>query len=188
MVMETIPRSVARRLGFSREHATILYNHTLYSFPSTRLRLAALRALGLQAGDHTYLFSSTEVIAPSGISIAGRCHIGRYCQLDGRGGITIGWDVVIASHCLLVTADHDPQAPGFDGRLGSITIDDKVWIASRVLIQRNVHIGEGAVVAGGSVVAGDVEPYAIVGGVPARRIGDRSRRQDYRVDYGPAWY
>lgn len=53
---------------------------------------------------------------------------------------------------------------------GDIVIDDDVWIGYRATILSGVHIGQGAVIAAGSVVARDVPPYAIVGGVPAKVI------------------
>lgn len=53
---------------------------------------------------------------------------------------------------------------------GDITIDDDVWIGFRSTILSGVHIGQGAVIAAGSVVTKDVPPYAIVGGVPAKVI------------------
>ena len=43
----------------------------------------------------------------------------------------------------------------------------------------NVHIGEGAVIAAGAVVTNDIEPYTIVGGVPAKKIGERNKNLDY---------
>jgi maltose O-acetyltransferase len=87
-----------------------------------------------------------------------------------------------------VTADHDLQDPGFAGRLGPITIGDRAWLASRSTVVRGVTIGEGAVVAAGAVVTQDVPPWTVVGGVPARKIGERSREQHYRIDYGPERY
>ena len=51
-----------------------------------------------------------------------------------------------------------------------VQIDDFVWLGSDVIISGNVHIGEGAIVAIGSVVVKDVPPYAIVGGNPASII------------------
>lgn len=51
-----------------------------------------------------------------------------------------------------------------------VIIDDFVWIGSDVIISGNVHIGEGVIVAIGSVVVKDVPPYAIVGGNPAKII------------------
>lgn len=52
----------------------------------------------------------------------------------------------------------------------NVTIDDFVWLGSDVIICGNVHIGEGAIVAIGSVVVKDVPPFAIVGGNPAKII------------------
>ena len=61
------------------------------------------------------------------------------------------------------------------GSKGDIIIDDDVWIGYGAIIMSGVHIGQGAVIAAGAVVTKDVEPYAIVGGVPAKFIR-------YRVD------
>jgi putative colanic acid biosynthesis acetyltransferase WcaF len=166
----------------------LLFNRALTHVPSNALRIRALRRLGADLGEHVYLFGGSEVLEPGNLRIAGRCHVGRFCQVDARGGIDIGWDVVIASHVLLVTADHDMQAPGFDGRLGPIRIGDRAWLASRSTVVRGVTIGEGAVVAAGAVVTQDVAPWTVVGGVPAKPIGERSREQTYRIDYGPERY
>lgn len=51
-----------------------------------------------------------------------------------------------------------------------VEIGNDVWIGSHVLIMDGVKIGDGAIIAAGAVVAKDVEPYCIVGGVPARPI------------------
>ena len=54
--------------------------------------------------------------------------------------------------------------------------------ARRVIVLPGVRIGRGAVVAAGAVVTRDVEPYTLVGGVPAKFIRMRSRELDYRPD------
>lgn len=64
---------------------------------------------------------------------------------------------------------------------GEVEIGPYAWICSRSIILPGIKIGEGAVVASGAVVTKDVPPYAVVGGVPARVIGQRERK-DY--DYG----
>ena len=53
---------------------------------------------------------------------------------------------------------------------GNIVVDDDVWRGYGAIIMSGVHIGQGAVIAAGAVVTKDVEPYAIVGGMPAKRI------------------
>lgn len=66
------------------------------------------------------------------------------------------------------------------GSKGNIVIHDDVWIGTDVIICSGVTIGQGAIIAAGSVVTKDVEPYAIVGGNPAKLIKyrfDESLRQ-----------
>lgn len=54
-----------------------------------------------------------------------------------------------------------------------VVIGNDVWIGARAMILRGVTIGDGAIVAGGSVVTKDVAPYAVVGGIPAKVIKHR---------------
>ncbi|MCR5836550.1 MAG: CatB-related O-acetyltransferase [Lachnospiraceae bacterium] len=54
-----------------------------------------------------------------------------------------------------------------------VTIGNDVWIADGVTLLSGVNIGDGAIILAGAVVSKDVEPYSIVGGVPARKIRDR---------------
>src|SRR6185503_12777471 len=130
-------------MGFStsvRVGLELVYNRLVTHVPCNPLRVWWLRRLGAQLGAHVYLFGGSEVLAPRGLRIRANCHIGRFCQIDARGGISLGTNVVIASHCLLITADHDPQDGRFPGRLGQITIHDRVWIGSRATILRGVTI------------------------------------------------
>ena len=53
---------------------------------------------------------------------------------------------------------------------GKIVIEDDVWIGANVVVTRNVRIGTGGVIAAGSVVTGDIPPFVVAGGVPARAI------------------
>jgi putative colanic acid biosynthesis acetyltransferase WcaF len=177
-----------RVLPGRREAAELVFNRLVTHLPHNELRLAYLRALGLRHGPHCFLFGSSEVICPEKIELEGYCHIGRYCQIDGRGGIRVGRNVVIASHTLLLTADHDVQSTDFHGRLGSIAIEDRVWLASRVTVLKGVTVGQGAVVAAGSVVHRDVPAWSIVSGVPAEKIGERNADQTYEISAGPRWY
>ena len=64
---------------------------------------------------------------------------------------------------------------------GEIVIEDDVWIAANCTITPGTRIGHGAVVGAGAVVTRDVEPYAIVGGVPARVIKQRDDKTDSKT-------
>lgn len=56
---------------------------------------------------------------------------------------------------------------------GRIVIGNDVWLGANVVVVANVSIGDHAIVGAGAVVTRDVEPWTIVGGVPARPIGKR---------------
>jgi maltose O-acetyltransferase len=108
------------------------------------------------------------------------------CLFDGRRfSICTGADVSIGPEATILTLGHDPQDADFGDRGGNVVIGDRVWIAYRATILPGVEIGEGAVVAAGAVVTTNVEPFTIVGGAPAKKIGERNRDLRYRLNYRP---
>lgn len=108
------------------------------------------------------------------------------CLLDGRRyPIRIGSHVSIGPEAAILTLGHDTQSPEFAGKGGEVTIGSHVWIAYRAVVLPGVHIGDGAVVAAGSVVTHDVEPYDIVAGVPAKVVGKRPINLNYSLKYAP---
>lgn len=122
---------------------------------------------------NTYLYGNEGcIIIGDNLSLNTNVVIG-----SSGGKIEIGNDVLIGPNTVLRAANH-----GFllgdliykqphDG--GVISIKDDVWLGSNVVVLRDVTIGQGTVVAAGSVVTKDTEPYSIVAGVPARKIGER---------------
>lgn len=160
-------------------------NRLVAKVPSHRLRLAFYRhVMGFQIGAHSYLFMDAWFDAPGGFVMGEHSVVNQRCRLDNRGGIRIGRNVSISAETVILTADHDPQSAGFAGREKPVVIEDRVWIGTRATILPGVTLGEGAVVAAGSVVARDVPAYSIVAGVPAKVIGERNRALDYTIDYG----
>jgi acetyltransferase-like isoleucine patch superfamily enzyme len=93
--------------------------------------------------------------------------------------------VDIAPFVQIWTQEHDPNSPTHAGRGGPVHIGDHCWIAAGVTILPGVDIGEGAVVSAGSVVTRDVEPWTMVGGVPAKLIGSRAQNTQYKLRYNP---
>lgn len=103
-----------------------------------------------------------------------------YCLLHGDGGLTIGDHTRIASHTVIVAANHtfdDPDTPTWKQPLNrrGITVGRDVWIGAGCRVLDGVTIGDGAVIAAGAVVTKDVAPGEIVGGVPAKVIGCRGK-------------
>jgi acetyltransferase-like isoleucine patch superfamily enzyme len=133
----------------------------------------------MKIGVDSIMYMGTEIRKPNKIQIGIGTIIGHDCVLDGRGGLFIGNKVNFSSRVMVWTAQHDPQSSTFDTVSMPVYIDDYAWISCRAIILPGVRIGEGAVVAAGAVVTKSVEPYSIVGGVPAVSIGKRNKELTY---------
>ena len=168
-------------------------NNLIAIVPSATVRHLWYRHVnGLEIGEGSMVFMRAYLYTgigrrdgKPGIAIGKHTVINRGCCLDGRGGLRIGDNVSISPEVWLLTAQHDKNDPYFSDRFGRIEIEDYAWLGSRALVLPGVKIGRGAVVAAGAVVTKDVAPYRIVGGVPARLLGMRSRDLRYELNYRP---
>jgi acetyltransferase-like isoleucine patch superfamily enzyme len=121
---------------------------------------------------------AAEAFLHGPITLADDVSINARVNMDGgRAGIRIGQGTRIATDAKLYAFDHgmDPGAEIRQQPVRSrgIVIGRDVWIAAGVGITDGVTIGDHAVVGMGAVVTQDVREWAIVGGVPARVLGDR---------------
>ncbi len=117
------------------------------------------------------------------ISLGANCTVNPFCVLYGHGGLTIGNGVRIASHSVLIPANHnfdDVSKPIWqqdETRLG-IVIDDDVWIGTGVRVMDGVRIGRGSVIGAGAVVTKSIPPNSVAVGTPARVIRQRGETQN----------
>ncbi len=161
----------------------------------------------MKIGNDSSIHWRAEFNLPSGIEIGSNTIIGNDAFLDGRfkrkwnngeGKISryindflnpknkplrIGNNVSIAGEVRIYTMEHDIDSPNFEEVGAPVVIDDYVVIGTRVTILPGVHIGKGAVIASGAVVTKDVEPYSVVGGVPAKEIKKRSQDLRYTLKF-----
>ena len=149
--------------------------------PSQSLRHHILRSKGMQIGANTLIHIGAEIRSPYNINIGSNTTIGHDVVLDGRGGLIIGDSVNFSSEAMIWTKQHDPQCPNFGAVAAPVKIEDYAWISCRAIILPGVTVGKGAVVAAGAVVTKDVEPFTIVGGVPAKTIKKRTQNLDYKL-------
>lgn len=143
-------------------------------------RLARLRSELAGAGDGLRIQAPWHISVPSMVSIGDDVYIGRNAVFSTWGGLTIGTSCRFAGAVMIYTWNHllagaDRLPYGTARTAEPVVVDDFVWVGARAVIVPGVHIGEGAVVAMGSVVTRDVDPFAIVGGNPAVQIGERDR-------------
>lgn len=163
----------------------IFGNIIINRIPSRRIRMYYYKLAGLKCGKDVSICRYTDLLAIEKLRIGDGVNIGWRCTVDARGEIEIGNDVVIASDSIILTADHDINDSCFKARYRKIKIEDRAWICTRSTILGGVTIGEGAVIAAGSVVTKNVEPYTVVGGIPAKVISKRDKDLKYKIPKAP---
>ena len=138
------------------------------------------------AGKNVVLWAKNEII------IGDNFYIGRYSQIECD--VKIGNNVIMGNNVALVGKyDHHYEQVGVPIRLATqirdssyswkglsskVIIEDDVWVGYGSIIMSGVKIGRGSIIAAGSVVTKDVEPYFIVGGNPAKFIKKRFSDDD----------
>lgn len=153
-----------------------------YIHPDAQILVDDLKNLklgeGVFIGAYTCLICINDhnnKVANSKLEIGSRTSIGEMNNIRAGGGvIRIGSNCILSQNINIVAANHliakdqlmIDQA--WDTHKNFVEIGDDVWIGTGVSILPGVKIGTGAVIGAGSVVTKDVEPYAIVAGVPAK--------------------
>lgn len=134
---------------------------------------------GVKMGPGVHIHMGTQFFKPENISVGEGTIIGQNAFLDGRAKLEIGKFVDIASDVMIYNSEHNINAEDFSPTYGDVSIGDYCFIGPRVIILPGVKIGKGAIVAAGAVVTKDVEDFKIVGGVPAKEIGDRENKDPH---------
>lgn len=135
--------------------------------------------------DYSYIGPNTRVIY---------AHIGKFCSIAGDCKVGMGTHSLnFASSSSVFTS-----AKNGTGQIWTknnsfkehkkVIIGHDVWIGQNVLIVGGVKIGTGAVIGAGAVVTKDVEPYTIVGGVPARVIRKRFTESEINILLKSEWW
>jgi acetyltransferase-like isoleucine patch superfamily enzyme len=109
------------------------------------------------------------------VAIGADTWIGHRCYFDSAARIEIGRGCDLGMEVMLCTSTHRPGTP--ERRAGRfapepVSVGDGVWIGTRAMLLPGVTVGDGCVIAAGSVVTADCEPHGVYAGVPARRVKD----------------
>lgn len=123
-------------------------------------------------------------IKPAGgigdVIIGAKSVINSGCVLYSGNGIRLGIGVAVAANCTFAPVNHEYKdrgipirEQGFRPSKGGIVIGDDVWLGANCVLLDGTEIGNGCVIAAGSVVRGVLEAYSIYGGNPLVKIGER---------------
>lgn len=106
-------------------------------------------------------------------------------HVAGNGKVRIGDNFHCGEDCLIISQIHNyhGEALPYDTTyiLKDVTIEDNVWLGTRVIVLGGVTIGEGAIIQAGSVVVKDIPACAIAGGHPAQVFAERDKEHYYRL-------
>lgn len=171
--------SVTADLRGRRSNIFIGQNSTICKHSVLEVDTLDLSESKIVIGDHT-LISSFVILRTYGgtIRIGDSCFVNSFSALYGHGDLVIGNNCLIGPQVTVIPVNY-----GFKNRdipfrqqmptMKGITIGDDVWIGAGVTIVDGCTIGDGCIVGAGAVVTKSVEPYTIVAGVPAKKIGMR---------------
>lgn len=140
-------------------------------------RWSLARASGAEIGENVYIGHNVTVKNWKNLQIGSNVSIHENCFIDALARVRIGKNVSIAHASSILAFDHnysDDQVPIKYGELipEGIFIADDVWISAGVRILRGSEINERCIIAANAVVRGRLDPRAIYGGVPARKLKD----------------
>lgn len=166
--------------GFFMEY---ILNGFIPHVPFWCIRKAYMKLLRARIGRESMIMRQVYIQSPNRLTMGQYSHINKGCTLDARGGVIIGDSVSISHNVCIMTGSHDYRSPFFAGRFEPINIDDYVWIGVNATVLQGITIGKGAVVCAGAVVTKDVPPYTVVAGVPAKVIGQRDKKLDYKCHW-----
>jgi acetyltransferase-like isoleucine patch superfamily enzyme len=145
------------------------------NFPSAigiMIRMVLYKLFLKKSGKGLRIADMVTIKFPEHITVGDNVSFNEYDWIDGNGEIIIGNYVSVGPRVSIVSFEHghsDIETPikRQPKELGKVVIEDNVWIGAGATILSNVTIGTGSIIAAGAVVRQDVEPYSIVGGVPA---------------------
>ena len=144
---------------FNKKHKT--------KIKSNLASLKAQYAKGVSVGNHAVVTKDCKIGKYSYISpysSVENAEIGNYCSISAH--VYIG----PYEHNISLLSSHPCVCSGNENKTGKVIIGHDVLISLNAIILKGVKIGNGAVVGAGAVVTHDVEPYEVVGGVPAKHI------------------
>lgn len=174
---------VLKAIFFSGKFSTEWRKNNLHNFttPVTKFKMDAVK---VGKGTYGKLFVVTRDYQNVKLSI------GNYCSIAGGVKFLLSgnhqYDIISTyPYELLILNSHEA---GIAVAKGDIVVGDDVWIGENAIVCSGVTIGQGAIVAAGAIVTKDIEPYAIVGGNPAKvikyRFNENIRKKLIQINIG----
>jgi acetyltransferase-like isoleucine patch superfamily enzyme len=131
-----------------------------------------------RGSDDLYILPGAIIENPGSVALGDHVTLARDAWLNGACDIQVGNYAGIGPGVIIHTANHNYTNPEIPFKeqghtFKPVLVGEDVWLAARVVVLPGTVIGRGAIIAAGAVISGNIEPMAILAGVPARKIGRR---------------
>jgi putative colanic acid biosynthesis acetyltransferase WcaF len=133
-------------------------------------RALLLRCFGARLGKNCHIYGGARIWAPWNLTCEEQATIGDEAIVYNPAPVRLGSHAIISQQAYLCGATHDYEDPRFPLVASPISIGSYAWVCARATVQAGVSVGEGAVLALGSVATHDLQPWTVYGGIPARKI------------------
>ncbi len=154
-----------------------MFGHLLFRLtprPCFGVRRAILRGFGAQIGRAVNVYPSTHIYFPWNLVVGDHAAIGEWVLVYNLGLVTIGRAATVSHRAHLCAGTHDYHRADLPLVKPPIAIGDNAWICAEAFVGPGVTVGEGAVVGARAVVVGDVQPWTVCAGNPARFVKPRA--------------
>tara|TARA_R100000365_G_C2747960_1_gene78494 strand:+ start:1100 stop:1678 length:579 start_codon:yes stop_codon:yes gene_type:complete len=132
-----------------------------------------LRAFGAKVGRGFYIRPGVNIHFPWKFVAGENVWVGEGTVILNLEPVTLEDNVALAHEVYIAAAGHDIRDARFRYANRPVVVRSGAWLATRAYVGPGVTVGRGAVVAAGAVAVSDVPAWSVVGGVPARVIGQR---------------
>jgi putative colanic acid biosynthesis acetyltransferase WcaF len=153
--------------------------------PGSALRATLLRLFGARIGSGVRLKPGLRVKFPWRLCLGDHVWLGENVWLDNLAEIRIGDHCCVSQGAYLCTGSHDWASQGFNLVTRAIRLEDQAWICARAVVGPGVTVGQGAVLSLGSVATGDLAPWQVHQGIPARPVRLRSQNGQPDIQAAP---
>ena len=144
--------------------------------PMHAWRSFLLRCFGAKMGPSCHIYPGAKIWAPWNLFCGYQATVADGATVYNPKPIRLGTHAIISQEAYLCGATHDYEDPGFPLVASEICIGSYAWVCARATVQPGVSLGEGAVLALGSVATRNLDAWTVYAGVPARKIKNRNVR------------
>ncbi len=141
--------------------------------PAHAWRSFLLRAFGATIGSNCHIYPGAKIWAPWNLTCGDVVAVADGAIIYNPSRITLRSHATISQEVYLCGATHDYEAPEFPLISEEILVEPFAWVCARATVQPGVSVGEGAVLALGSIATRNLDPWSVYAGVPARKIKNR---------------